>query len=179
MDPSTLASLRRGVEAALVASVPQVLVPQLEQRALGLPMGSADIGHRFIQRLGEMADRDLPEDVRWLAASAFHFGYAAFWGALYALAYERRPTKPIVGGLLLSGLIYGITFTRWGGATLTRTAPPPKRRNWKKRLLLLTPPLLFGMGTAPLYGRGPHRSECQLAAEILEHLGRSTEPRAA
>jgi len=169
MDPHTLASLRRGVEVALVASVPQVLAPQVEERLLALPAGSASIDPRFIQRLGEMANRELPEDIRWLGASAFHFGYAAFWGALYALAYERRPVHPILGGLLLSGLIYGITFTRWGGATQTRTEPPPERRDWRMKLLFLTPPVVFGLGTALLYGRGPRRGEDVLAAEILRN----------
>lgn len=167
MDPHTLASLRRGVEAALAASVPQVIVPQVEEKLLGLPEGSSDIGPNFIERLGWMLDRELPENTRWLGASAFHFGYAAFWGVLYALAYEKRPTHPLLGGLLLSGIIYGITFTRWGGAIRTRTAPPPERRDWRMRLLLLTPPLLFGMGTALLYGRGPWYGEKVLADEIL------------
>lgn len=179
MDAHTLASLRRGVEAGLLASVPQVLVPHAEQKLLNLPAGSADIGPRFIQRLGEMTHRRLPEDMKWLGASAFHFGYAAFWGALYALAYEKRPVKPILGGLLLSGLIYSITFTSWGGAVKTGTEPPPKRRDWRRRLLVVTPPVVFGLGTTLLYGRGPRRMEEELAAEILARYGRRERKTAA
>lgn len=172
MEPHTLAALRRGIEAGMVASIPQVLIPHLEERLLGLPRGTADIGPRFIRRLGERAGKRLPEDVKWLGASAFHFGYAALWGALYALAYEKRPVRPALGGLLLAGVIYGITFPRWGGAVKTGTEPPPERRSWRRTLLLASAPLIFGMGTALLYGRGPSRPEEELAARMLARHGR-------
>jgi hypothetical protein len=167
MDPHTLASLRRGMEAGLIASVPQVLGTHLEEKLLDLPQGSANIGPQFVQRLGEMVRKKLSEEVRWLGASAFHFGYAALWGALYALAYKKRPLPPALGGLLLSTAIYAVTFPRWGGATRTRTTPPPEWRDWRMELLLITPPLIFGMGTALLYGRGPRHGEEVLAEEVL------------
>jgi hypothetical protein len=151
----TLESLRLGIEAALVASVPQVLLPKLEEKLLLPPGDSADLGPRFIERIAQGARRALPEDVKWLAASAFHFGYASLWGALYALAYERRPVHPLVGGAALAATIYLITFTRWGGAVLTGTEEPPGRRGARKELVLVTAPLVFGLGTALGYGRGP------------------------
>lgn len=151
----TLESIRLGMEAALIASVPQVLLPKLEEKLLLPPGDSADLGPRFIERLAARARRPLPEDVKWLAASTFHFGYAAFWGALYALAYQRRPAHPVMGGMLLSALIYVITFTPWGGAVLSGTEAPPGRRSARKELVLLTAPLVFGLGTALGYGRGP------------------------
>lgn len=167
MDPHTLASIRRGAETGLIASVPQVLGTQLEESLLKLPKGSASIGPRFIQRLGKLSRQKLSEETRWLGASAFHFGYAATWGVLYALAYKKRPLHPALGGLLLSGTIYVITFPNWGAATLTRTERPHKRRGWRRELLLLTPPIIFGMGTALLYGRGPGHGEDLLATEQL------------
>ncbi len=151
MKGKTLASIHRGVEAAMVASVPQVLVPHLEQRLLGLPEGTADLGPRFVDQLALLARKRLPEDARWLGASAFHFGYAAFWGALYALAYERRPVPPLLGGLLLSAGIWAVAFPGWGGAVQTGTEPPPARRSWPRELVLATAPLVFGLGTALLY----------------------------
>jgi hypothetical protein len=168
MDPHILASIRRGAETALLASVPQVLGTHLEERLLKLPEGSANIGPRFIQRLGELTRQKLSEEIRWLGASAFHFGYAASWGVLYALAYEKRPLHPALGGLLLSGLIYALTFPDWGAATVTRTERPFKRRNWRRELLLLSPPIIYGMGTALLYGRGPRHGEDVLAKEQLD-----------
>ncbi len=147
----------------MVASVPQVLVPHLEQRLLGLPDGTADIGPRFVDQLALRARKRLPEDARWLGASAFHFGYAAFWGALYALAYERRPVPPLLGGLLLSAGIWAVAFPGWGGAVQTGTEPPPAGRSWQRELVLLTAPLVFGMGTGLLYARG-------------RRAGRSTRP---
>ncbi len=147
--------LRRGVESAVVASVPQVLVAKAEEKLL-LPEGeSADIGPRFVEELAARARQELPEDVKWLGASAFHFGYAAFWGGLYALLQERRPTRPLIGGLLLGGFIYAITFPRWGGAVQLGGELPPEERTWRRELVLVTAPLTFGLGTALLYGRGP------------------------
>jgi hypothetical protein len=99
----------------------------------------------------------LQEDEKWLAASAFHFGYAAFWGALYATLYERRPVHPALGGALLSGVIYGITFPRWGGAVLTRAERKPRDRSRRMGVVLATAATTFGMCTALLYGRGPGR----------------------
>lgn len=167
MDPHTLASLRRGMEAGLIASVPQVLGTHFAEELLGLPQGSANIGPIFVQRIGQKFRKKLSEEVRWLGASAFHFGYAAAWGALYAMASKKRPLHPVLGGLILSGVIYATTFPRWGGATQTRTAPPPERRDWRMKLLLLTPPLIFGMGTGLLYSRGPRHGEEVLAEEII------------
>ena len=155
MRSRTWQALRRGAEAAVVASVPQVLVAKAEEKLL-LPEGeSADIGPRFIEELAARAQRELPEDMKWLGASAFHFGYAVFWGVLYALLQERRRTSPLAGGLLLSGFIYAITFPNWGGAVLFGGERPPRERSWRRELVLATAPLTFGLGTAYLYGRGP------------------------
>ncbi len=157
MRSRTRASLRRGIEAAMVASVPQVLVPHAEQRLLRLPEGTADLGPRFVEQLALQARRRLPEDVKWLAASTFHFGYAAFWGGLYALAYERRPVPPLLGGGLLAAAIWTVAFPHWGGAVQTGMERPPRRRGWRREVILATAPLIFGLGTALLYGHGPQR----------------------
>lgn len=154
MRRRTVESIRLGVEAALAASVPQVLIPKLQERLLLRP-GEAELGPRFVQRLAAMAGRRLPEDVKWLGASAFHFGYAALWGALYALVYERRPVHPLAGGLLLGAVIYLAAFAPWGGAVQTGTEKPPGRRSARKELVLLTAPFTFSLGTALGYGRGP------------------------
>ncbi len=153
----TTAALRRGIEAALLASVPQVLVPHAEERLLGLPPEDGDLGPRFVEQLARLAQRRLPEDTKWLAASSFHFGYAAFWGALYALAYQRRPVPPWLGGAALSAVIWAAAFPAWGGAVRSGMELPPGRRGWRKELILATAPVVFGLGTALLYGRGPRR----------------------
>ena len=157
MRPRTFQSIRRGVEAAVIASIPQVLLPKLQERLFLSDRESADVGPHFIEALADKANQPLPEDVKWLAASAFHFGYASMWGTLYALAYERRPVKPWVGGLALATLIHGITFPRWGLAVLTGSEDPPRDRTWRMEVVLATAPLVFGLGTALLYGRGPRR----------------------
>lgn len=151
----TASVLRLGVESALVASVPQVLLTKLEEKLFLPEHEDADVGPRFMEELAEKAERELPEDLKWLGASAFHFGYATFWGTLYALLHERKPVHPLLGGLLLGGFIYGITFPRWGGAVVTGSERPPARRSLRMEVVLATAALSFGLGTAFLYGRGP------------------------
>lgn len=147
--------LRRGVESALIASIPQVLLPKIEERLLLHEEESADLGPLFVAKLAEHLEQPLPEDTKWLAASAFHFGYAAMWGSAYALVQERVQLPPWLGGLALGGFIHAITFTAWGGAVLTGTEEPPRRRPWRRELVLATAPLVFGLVTGLLYGRGP------------------------
>ncbi len=152
------AILHRGVESAILSSVPQVILPKLEERIL-LPNGSADLGPHFIEALARRINRRLPEDTKWLSASAFHFGYAAFWGAVYALARERWQMRPLVGGLAMATFIHLITFPAWGAAVQSGSEPPPEQRSWRSELVFLTAPLVFGLGTALLYGQGPRPCE--------------------
>lgn len=158
MDTRTLASLRRGAEAGLLAGIPQVLIAKLEEK-LFLPRDEdADLGPRLIEALAARAREPLPEDIKWLAAAAFHFGYSGFWGALYATLFERHPVRPWVGGLALAGVIHLLTFPSWGGAVLTGAEPEPRNRSWRKEAVLVSAPLAFGLGTALIYGRGPGRT---------------------
>jgi hypothetical protein len=145
--------MKRGIEAGLVASIPQVLLAKLEERLLFPPGEDADIGPRFIERLAHLVGSRPREDTKWLAASAFHFGYAILWGAAYGLAYRRWRTQPVLGGAVLSAIIYAITFPHWGGAVLTGAESPPHRREWRRELMLVTAATTFGFGTALLFGR--------------------------
>jgi hypothetical protein len=146
--------IKRGVEAGLIASVPQVLLAKAEERTLLRRGEDADIGPRFIERLARLAGVRLREDTRWLAASAFHFGYATFWGTLYALAHRRWRPHPLIGGAVLGGVIYAATFPHWGGAVVTGSEPPPHRRSWRLEVVLATAAMSFGLVTALVYGRG-------------------------
>jgi hypothetical protein len=152
--------IKRGIEAALIASVPQVLLPKLQERLLMRAGEDADLGPRFVERVWP---GPLREDTKWIAASAFHFGYAVLWGWLYGLTYRRWQPLPLAGGAALSAVIYGITFPHWGGAVLTGTEPPPHRRSWRRELVLATAATVFGLGTALLYGR-PRQPQAQRRA---------------
>jgi hypothetical protein len=146
------------MEAAVLASVPQVLLPKLEEHLFLPHHEDADLGPRVIERAAELAEKRLPEDMKWLGASAFHFGYAMAWGAAYAVAYEKKPVEPWLGGVALSALIYGMTFPAWGLAVLSGSEDHPRKRTWRKEVILATAPIVFGMGTALIYGRGPGRT---------------------
>lgn len=159
MKHTSVEVVRRGIEAALIAGIPQVLLPKLEER-LFLRDGdeSADLGPRLIEALARRASRPVPEDIKWLAASAFHFGYSAAWGTLYAILYERRPVHPLIGGTALAAVIHLITFPAWGLAVLSGAEDRPADRSWRVEAMLATAPLVFGLCTAVLYGRGPRRT---------------------
>jgi hypothetical protein len=157
MRPQTFDVLRRGVESALLASIPQVIVPKIEEK-LFLPEGEdADLGPRLVEALAARLGKRLPEDVKWLGAASFHFGYAAIWGVMYALVQQRVRMNPWLGGAALSGFIYAITFPDWGGAVRCGSEPAPRFRSWPKEIVLASAPICFGFGTALLYGQGPKR----------------------
>jgi hypothetical protein len=154
-----LSSLRRGwlfqaVACGLVAGIPQVVLTQLE--AWLLPTAdrdAADIGPRFVQRLSSRLDADLEREHHWLLAGAFHFGYAAWWGILYALLQRWRPAQPHVGGPLLGAFIYLLAFSPWGAATQTRTEHPVETRPTGSTMLHWTAALSFSLTLAYLYDR--------------------------
>jgi hypothetical protein len=145
--------LFKGVAAGLLAGVPQVLLTQLEARLLGLPGSQADIGPRFVQRVGQRLDTHVPRPLRWLIAGGFHFGYAAGWGAFYFLLQRWRPAQPHVGGPLLAALIYGLAFSPWGAATQTGTEHPVATRPARDTLLHWTAALSFSLALAYLHPR--------------------------
>lgn len=79
-------------------------------------------------------------------------------GGGYALAYERKPLRPWVGGAAMAAIIHLLTFPRWGAAVVSGTEDHPRERPWRMEAVLATAPLVFGFGTALLYGRGPSRT---------------------
>ncbi|MBV9169465.1 MAG: hypothetical protein JOZ81_05205 [Chloroflexi bacterium] len=142
-----------GAAAGMAAGVPQVLLTQIQARLLGLPAQQADIGPRFVQRAAEQVNASLHQPVRWLAAGAFHFGYSAWWGILYALLQRWRPAQPHVGGPLLAALIYAVAFSPWGAATQTGTEQSPETRPTRETLLHWTAALSFALSLAYMYSR--------------------------
>src|SRR4051794_35872221 len=75
--------------------------------AVGILVGRrerADVAPRLVQRPAERFGESLSRPLRWFLATVFHFGYAAGWGAAYALARETRGVRRIpswlAGGLL-------------------------------------------------------------------------------
>jgi hypothetical protein len=164
-------NVARGIAAGLIAGVPQVLVTQVESAIFGLPREQADIGPRFIRRLAQrVLGTSLSEPTHWLLATAFHFGYAAQWGALYALLHECRQTPPLVGGPLLAATIYALAFSPWGAATQTGTERPPERRSNRETLLHWTAALSFGLTTAYAYRSLRRRSALEPAADAAGRL---------
>ncbi|MEO8218166.1 MAG: hypothetical protein ABI718_13890 [Acidobacteriota bacterium] len=161
MRDRTFAVLRRGVEAAMIAGVPQVIVPKIEEYLFLDHPENADLGPNLIDALAKKVGKPLPEDLKWIAASAFHFGYSAFWGSAYAVTHERFRWRPWVGGLGLAALLHLITFTPWVAAVLIKAEEHPRHRTWKKEVVLITAPLTFGLLTALIYDNGPTGSDSE------------------
>jgi hypothetical protein len=159
-------TIARGIVAGLIAGVPQVVLTQVEATVLDLPREQADIGPRFVRRLAQrVLGESLSEPTHWLLATLFHFGYAAQWGALYALLHEYRPTPPLVGGPLLAALIYALAFSPWGAATQTGTERPPERRSNRETLVHWTAALSFSLTTAYAYRWLRRRSGLEAMAQ--------------
>jgi hypothetical protein len=146
-------AILRGVAAGLIAGIPQVLVTQIEAYFLDVPRRQADLGPRFVHRMSEYVDAEVPPAAHWLVAGGFHFGYAAFWGLLYTLLQRWRPAQPHVGGPLLGALIYAVAFSPWGAATNTGTERPVERRRTQETLLHWTAALSFSLSLAYLFAR--------------------------
>ena len=145
--------LVKGVAAGLVAGILQVVLTQIEAWLLPVSREYADIGPRFVQRVSRHLDADLEHEQHWLLAGAFHFGYAAWWGFLYALLQRWRPAQPHVRGPLLAALIYTLAFSPWGAATQTGAERPAERRATRETLLHWTAALSFSLTLAYLYDR--------------------------
>jgi len=151
-------SVLAGVIAGLLAGIPQVVLTQLEAWLLpSTPRHSADIGPRFLKRLSQHFDADLEREHHWLLAGAFHFAYAAWWGAFYAMLQRWRPAQPHVGGPLLAALIYTMAFSPWGLATATGTERDPNERETDETLLHWTAALSFSLSLAYLYAGAQNR----------------------
>ena len=162
-EPKTWMPARRvalGVAAGLFAGVPQVLAAQIVGALVG-SRSRADIGPRFVQRVGEKAGSPPTRPVRWSLAAAFHFAYSAGWGAVYSAVIEStgaRRIPPTISGGLLGGLIYALAFSRLGGATLTGTERHPDRRGERDWAVQLASAFSFALILAHTYrwcrGRG-------------------------
>lgn len=151
---SVLGTLGRGVAAGFAATLVQTAVGKASEKLLRLPpREDSNIAPRLMHRLAAHAGHDLSSPAKWALGTVFHFGYGASWGALYGMARERRPVHPLPGGALLAGLIYGITFPRWGGAVQTGTERPPERRTDRMTLTAASVTLAFGLTTAYAYER--------------------------
>ena len=147
-------TLARGVTAGMavgfLAGIPQVLAAQAVALLLGR-RERADIAPRFVQRLAEHAGQSLSRPARWTLAMAFHFGYAAWWGAAYATVVEKtdpRRVPPSLGGGLLGAVIYTAAFSRIGMGTATGAESHPARRGWRDWLVQATSVLSFSLTLA-------------------------------
>jgi hypothetical protein len=69
----------------------------------------------------------------------------------FLLALARRAVHPVVGGTLLAGLIYGITFLRWGGGVRLDAERPPAVRSARMEFVLASVTLSFNLTTAFTY----------------------------
>jgi hypothetical protein len=142
-------ALTRGALAGLIAGVPQVALTQIMTGPLGLPREQADIGPRFVRRVTQRFVGTTPSSpTQWIAATIFHFGYAAQWGAVYALSQQWRRTPPLVGGPMLAALIYALAFSSWGAATQTGTERHPRSLPLRETLMHWTAALSFSLSTA-------------------------------
>lgn len=142
-----------GVAFGLVAGVPQVLAAQIVGGLVG-KRRQADVGPRFVQRVEKKLGRSPSRSERWSLATVFHFGYAAAWGAFYAVTVEAtgaRRVPPILPGGLLGALIYTLAFSRLGAGTQAGSERHPNRRGKHDWAVQLTSAFSFALTLAYTY----------------------------
>jgi hypothetical protein len=153
---SALSIVVRGAAAGVVGCTVQAAIGATES-ATFVPDGeNANLAPRLMGRLAALGGGALTDTERWTLGTLYHIGYGAGWGMLYALARERMQVHPLLGGVLLGGLIYGITFPRWGGAVQLRAERPPAKRSPQMGVVLASVTLSFGLATAFTYERLRH-----------------------
>lgn len=165
-----MTALARGAATGLVAGVPQVLLTQAQARLLGVSEERADIGPRFVDRVSRQTSAPLGQAEQWLLAGAFHFGYAAWWGVLYAGLQRWRPAQPHVGGPLLASLIYALAFSPWGVATRSGTERPAETRPTQESILHWTAALSFSLSLAYLFERFGEQQRSKRLNSILDSV---------
>ena len=136
-----------GMAVGFLAGVPQVLAAQIVAMLLGR-RERADIAPRFVQHAAEQLGQSLSPPVRWTLAMAFHFGYAAWWGAAHAAAIEAlaaRRVPPALSGGLLGAIIYTLAFSRTGMGPAIGAERHPDRRGWRDWLVQATSVLSFSL----------------------------------
>lgn len=140
-----------GAAAGVAASVVQAAIGKTEEKLMLPPWEDSNIAPRLVDRVLDRFGVDPSPATEWILGTGYHLGYGASWGAAYAAVRERHPVHPLLGGALLAGVIYGITFPRWGTAVRTETERPPRRRTRRMSFLVASVTLGFGVATAYTY----------------------------
>lgn len=151
MDQTTRENLLLGAVSGLVATLVQTAIGKVEEKAFLPPWEDSNIAPRLVDRVLKRLDIDPSLATEWVLGTAYHLSYGASWGVGYAAVRERRPVHPLVGGALLGGVIYGVTFTRWGGAVQMDVERHPRRRTPAMELVAASVTLGFGLSTAFAY----------------------------
>jgi hypothetical protein len=128
MDRTMRENLLLGAVAGLVGTLVQTAMGKTEEKLFLPPWEDSNIAPRLVDRVLNRLGVDPSLATEWALGTAYHLNYGAMWGVGYAAVRERREIHPAVGGTLLGTLIYGATFTPWGGAVQTDTERPPRRR---------------------------------------------------
>lgn len=140
-----------GAAAGVVGSVVQAAIGKSEELAFLPEREDSDLAPRLMDRLAEHMGHELPTPAAWALGTAFHLGYGAWWGGLYALVREHRQIHPLAGGVALGSFIYLITFPKWGGAVQTDTERPPRNRSYGMEVVAASVTLGFAISTSMLY----------------------------
>lgn len=140
-----------GAEAGFLAGIAQAGVGEaLNERLLPGDKG-ADVALRLVQAVVADGEHPEPSPFEFLGACAFHFGYAAVWGAAHALARERLRVPPVVGAAAMTAVIYGLAFSRGSGGVIAGSEPHPRRRTRGELAFQLSVAGAFSVANALIY----------------------------
>lgn len=86
-----------------------------------------------------------------LAAGAMYGGMMAGWGALYGVAEDTLNPPPYLTALAISGIIYGMNFTRFGALPKLGIVEPAGDQPKHRAAVPLAAHVGFGLATAAAY----------------------------
>ncbi|HEX9107514.1 MAG TPA: hypothetical protein VF832_09810 [Longimicrobiales bacterium] len=148
---SWLQAVRVGAETGICAATIQACVGEAIDGKL-LPEGRlADRAVGLLEAALDEPREQKPTPPIFLSAAAFHFGYGAGWGALYALARERLRVPALAAAALQAAAIYTLAFSRVSAGVRLGSEPHPSRRRPGELAFQLVMAGTFALSNAALY----------------------------
>ncbi len=144
-------AVRVGAETGFCAATIQACVGEAIDGRL-LPRGRlADRAVGLVEAALDEPREQKPTPPVFLSAAAFHFGYGAGWGALYAVARERWRVPAVAAAGLQAAAIYTAAFSRVGLGVRLGSEPQPSRRRPGELAYQLVVAGTFALANAVLY----------------------------
>ena len=142
----------KGALAGMIGGMAMAAVTKMEQKAL-LAQGEEHTlpPEKLVDTLAGREGVSLSGSESMALGMGVHLGYSALWGAIHGVGQEELHLPPALHGLLLGGLVYGITMGPGGIFPRLGIAPPPTQQSLEKTEVALGAHAAFGLATAAAF----------------------------